>query len=138
VVSQPTSASLHLASNQTCLLKTAVATIALMDVESNILFDEGSQCSFLAKVLADCLQVQQHDTVELFLSTFGNGTSCTGKFDVATINLHSSSGVLIPLTVLIVPTIAAPIHTVDKKSIINLHYIWPILFHQQSSSPLHC
>jgi len=89
-------------------------------VESNILFDEGSQRSFLAKGLADCLQVQPHDTVELSLSTFGNDTSRTGKFNVATINLHSTSGVLIPLTVLIVSTIAAPIHTVDKKSITNL------------------
>ncbi|XP_065896204.1 uncharacterized protein [Dysidea avara] len=125
VVSQPVTTSLHLASNQTCLLKTAVATISTggVCVESNILFDEGSQRSFLAKGLADCLQVQPHDTVELSLSTFGTGTSRTGKFDVATINLHSISGHLIPLTVLIVPTIAAPIHTVNQKSIANLPYL---------------
>jgi len=126
VVSQPvTTASLHLASNQTCLLKTAVATISVGDtyVESSILFDEGSQRSFLAKGLADCLQVQPHDTVELSISTFGNDTSRTGQFDVATINLHSISGQLIPLTVLIVPTIAAPIHTVDQKSVTNLPYL---------------
>jgi len=96
-----TSASFHLANNQTCQLKTTVATISAGGtyVESNILFNEGSQCSFLAKGLADCLQVQPHDTVELSLSTFGNGTSCTGKFDAATINLHTTSGNLIPLTV---------------------------------------
>ena len=126
VVSQPvTTVSLHLASSQTCLLKTAVATISARGtyVESNILFDEGSQRSFLAKGLADCLQVQPHDTVELSLSTFGTGTGCMGRFDVATINLHSSSGHLIPLTVLIVPTIAAPIHTVDQKSITSLPYL---------------
>ena len=66
VVSQPvTTASLHLASNQTCLLKTAVATISAGDtyVEANILFDEESQRSFLTKGLADCLQVQPHATV---------------------------------------------------------------------------
>ena len=126
VVSQPvTTVSLHLASSQTCLLKTAVATISARGtyVELNILFDEGSQPSFLAKGLADCLQVQPHDTVELSLSTFGTGTGRTGRFNVATINLHSSSGHLIPLTVLIVPTIVAPIHTVDQKSITSLPYL---------------
>lgn len=92
-------------------------------LESNILFDEGSQCSFLAKGLADCLQVQPHDTIEFSLSTFGVGTSRNSKFDVATINLHSISDHLILLTVLIVPTIAAPIHTVDQKSITSIPYL---------------
>lgn len=125
VVSQPVTTSLHLAINQTCLLKTAIATISAGNayVESNILFDEGSQRSFLTKGLADCLQVQPHDTVELSLSTFATDTSRTGKFDVATINLHSISGHLIPLTVLIMPTIAAPIHTVDRKTITSLSYL---------------
>ena len=125
MVSRPVTTSLHLASNQTCLLKTAVASISAGGtyVEANILFDEGSQRSFLAKGLADCLQVQPHDTVELSLSTFGNGTSRSDKFDVATINLQTISGHLIPLKVLIVPTIAAPIHTVDQRSITNLPYL---------------
>ena len=137
-------ASLHLASNQTCLLKTAVATISAGDnyVEANILFDEGSQRSFVAKGLADCLQVQLHATVELSLSTFGTDTSHTGKFDVATINLRSISCHFIPLTVLIVPTIAAPIHTVDQKSLTNLPYLnglrltHPISSAEQSSITL--
>ena len=79
--------SFHVAGNNICLLKTAVATISAGGtyVESNILFDEGSQRSFLAKGLVDCLQVQPHDIVELSLSTFGVGTSRTSKFDVATI-----------------------------------------------------
>ena len=117
--------SFHVAGNNICLLKTAVATISAGGtyVESNILFDEGSQRSFLAKGLADCLQVQPHDTVELSLSTFGVGTSRASKFDVTTINLHSVSGHLIPLIVLIVPTIAAPMHTVDQKSITSLPYL---------------
>ena len=126
IVSEPTtSASLHLASSNTCLLKTAVATISAGGtyVESNILFDEGSQRSFLTKGLAECLQIQPHDSIELSLSTFGSGTSNTSKFDVATINLHSISGKLLPLTVLIVPTIAAPIHTVDQTSLTNLPYL---------------
>ena len=126
IVSQSTTtASFHLAGNTTCLLKTAVANISSRGthVQSNILFDEGSQHSFLTKGVADCLQVQPHDTVELSLSTFGTGTISITKLDVATINLHGISGQVIPLTVLIVPTIAAPIHTVDYKAIVNLPYL---------------
>ena len=125
MVSQPATTSLHLASNQTCLLKTAETTISAGNtyVDTNILFDEGSQRSFLTKGLADCLQVQPHDTVKLSLSTLGNGTSRTDKLDVATVNLHTISGHVIPLTVLIVPTIAAPICTVDQRTITNLPYL---------------
>ena len=101
----------------------SVTTASLIYVGASILFDEGSQHSFLAKGLADCLQVQPHDTVELSLSTFGTGISHTCKFEITTINLHSISGHLILLTILIVPTIAAPIHTVDQKSITNLPYL---------------
>ena len=85
-------------------------------MEPHILFDEGSQRSFLTKGLADRLQVQPHDTVELSLSTLSAGSSCTSKFDVATINLHGVSGQLITLTVIIISTIITPIHTADQKS----------------------
>ena len=125
IVTTSAATSFHVAGNNICLLKTAVATISAEGtyVESNIPFDEGSQRSFLAKELAGCLQVLPHDTVELSLSTFGVGTSRTSKFDITTINLHSISGHLIPLIVLIVPTIAALMHTVDQKSITSLPYL---------------
>ena len=123
VVFQPVTTDSHYqASNQTYLLYTAVATISAGGtyMESNILLGEGSRYSFLAKGLADCLQLEPHDTIKLSLSTFGTGTSCTSKFDDTTINLHRIFGQIMPLTVLIVPTIAASIHTVDQKSITNL------------------
>jgi len=73
--------------------------------------------------------------VELFLSTFGTGTSNITKLDVATINLHGFPGQVIPITVLIVPTIAAPIHTVDHKAILNLPYLDGLrLAHPMSSA----
>ena len=118
IVSPPaTATSLHLAGNNICLLKTAVATISASGtcVEANILFDEGSQRSFITKSLADCLQLQTHATEELSISTFGAQTSQIRKLDVTTIQLHTISGQLIPLTVLIMPTIAAPIQNLNKK-----------------------
>ena len=61
--------------------------------------------------------------MELSLSTFGTGTSSITKLDVATIYPHGISGQVILLTILIVPTIAAPIHTVDHKEITHLSYL---------------
>ena len=83
----------------------------------NILFDEGSQCSFISKGLADCLQVLPHGSENLAISTFGTETSRVSKLEVATIHLHILSGQMIPLTVLIVPTIAAPIQNLNKKTL---------------------
>ena len=105
-----TTTSLHHAGNNICYLKTVVATISASDtcVEANILFDEGSQRSFITKSLADCLQLQACGTEDLSISTFGTQSSHVRKLDVTTIQLHAISGQLIPLTVLIVPTIAAP------------------------------
>ena len=72
--------------NNFCSLKTAVATISTSNacVEANIFFDEGSQCFFITKCLADCLQLQTHGTEEHAISTFGAQTSQIRKLDVTT------------------------------------------------------
>ena len=125
-VSPPTTTTaLHLAGNNICILKTAVATVSAEGtyVEANILFDEGSQRSFITKSLADCLTLQPHGTEELSISTFGTRTSHVNKLDVATIYLHTISGQPIPLTVLIVPTIAAPLQNRSKKPLTNFPHL---------------
>ena len=63
-----------------------IATISTSNtcVEANILFDEGSQRSFITKSLADCLQLQTHGTEELAISIFGAQTSQIKKLDVTT------------------------------------------------------
>ena len=120
-----TTTSLHLASNNVCLLKTAITTVSANGtyVEANILFDEGSQRSFISKGLADCLQVLPHGSENLSISTFGTETSHVSKLEVATIYLHTLSGQLIPLTVLIVPTIAAPIQNLNKKALTDFPHL---------------
>ena len=120
-------------------LKTAVATVSAEGtyVEANILFDEGSQRSFITKSLADCLTLQPHGTEELSISTFGTQTSHVNKLDVATIYLHTISGQPIPLTVLIVPTIAAPLQNRSKKPLTDfphrkgLHLAHPVTSTEQ-------
>ena len=132
-----TSGQYHVASGGVCLLKTAVATVSShgTSVDANILFDEGSQRSFVSKGLADCLQVKPHKTEILSISTFGTQVSHTSQFETTVILLHGTAGQLIPLTVLIVPTIAAPIHNVNQNSISNLPYLAELrLAHPVSSS----
>ena len=108
-----------------CLLKTAVATVSVNGtcVEANILFNEGSQRSFITKGLAGCLQVQPFKTEKLSISTFGAHTGCISKLNTATIRLHTISGQLIPLTVLIVSTIAAPLQNLHRKTLTELPYL---------------
>ena len=45
------------------------------------------------------------------------------QFETTVIHLHGTAGQLIPLTVLIVPTIAVPIPNVNQNSISNLPYL---------------
>ena len=115
----------HVTSSGVCLLNTAVTTVSSQgtSIDTNVLFDEGSQRSFVSKGLADCLQVQPHQTENLYISTFGAHSSHTSQFEAAVIHLHRTSGQLIPLTVLIVPTLAAPICNINKNSISNLPYL---------------
>ena len=123
VVSPPaTATSLHLAGNEICLLKTAVAKVSASGtcVEANILFDEGSQHSFMTKSLADCLQLRPHGTEELSISTFGTQTSYISKLGITTIHLHAIFSQLIPLTV---PAIAAPIQNLNKKPLTDFSHL---------------
>jgi len=122
----PTDAmSLHSAELGTCLLKTAVGSIAAngLCVEANILFDEGSQRSFLTKGLADSLNLHPRATETIALSTFGSQSTRTVKVDVITVYLIAISGERIPLSVLIVPTITAPLQRVATTSFTELPYL---------------
>ena len=132
-----TSGQHHVASGGVCFLKTTVATVSShgTSVDANILFDEGSQRSFVSKRLADCLQVKPHKTEILSISTFGTQVCHTRQFETTVIHLHGTAGQLIPLTVLIIPTIAAPIPNINQNSISNLPYLAGLcLAHSVSSS----
>ena len=122
--SQPVQ-QLHVSSSDLCLLKTAVATVSYSGthVDANILFDDGSQRSFVSRGLANCLQLKPHKHKALAISTFGTKHNHTSQFESAVLNLHTISGQLIPLTVLIVPTIAAPILNVRQSSLADLPYL---------------
>ena len=111
--------------NSICLLKTATATITTPSHQAtaNILFDEGSQRSFILQSLADELDLHPYKTDKVFLSTFGAHSPSIHTLNVAHVYLITKSGEQLPLSVLIVPTIAAPIHSIAASDIPQLPYL---------------
>ena len=73
------------------LLKTAIATITSSsenaEVEANILFDEGSQRSFLTEDLARALSLTPHHKEDIYLSSFSSRQPLNKTMDVAHINI---------------------------------------------------
>jgi len=79
-----------------------------MNVDANILFDEGSQRSFATQLLIDKLQLQPHRTESVQLSTFGSTNLDVNKLKVANLQVITTSGTPISISVLIVLSIATP------------------------------
>ena len=96
-----------------CLLKTAIADVRAEGnyCKANILLDEGAQRSFISRKLANCLNIRSNEQQEICLSSFGGATSPV-KLQVTSVYLQTRSGDEIPMSVLVVPTIAAPLQHV--------------------------
>ena len=114
-----------LSSRQSYLLKTAVATVMSVDreTEANILFDEGSQCSFLTQDLADALSLTPHHQEDICLSAFGSTHPLNKRMKVACVNIKSRTGELVPISALIVPTIATPLRNAVKLNTTQLPHL---------------
>ncbi|XP_063419195.1 uncharacterized protein LOC134702016 [Mytilus trossulus] len=97
--------------NHNILLKTAIAPVVYNDqeVECNILFDEGAQCSFITQKLADQLEIKPTEKVSIQLSAFGDLSQKVRNLDTATIQLQTDTGEKVHINTLIVPEIAVPI-----------------------------
>ena len=76
---------------------------------ASILFDEGAQRSFISAALASELQINPTSTVDMTVTSFGTTSTTHQKLGVTTVEIETESGKLIPISVLIVPSIAAPI-----------------------------
>ena len=93
-----------------CLLKTAIADVCAEGnyCKANILLDEGAQRSFISQKLANCLNIRSNEQQDICLSSFGGATSPV-KLQVTSVYLETRSGDEISMSVLVVPTIAAPL-----------------------------
>ena len=106
-------------------MKTAVATVTSLNSETevNILFDEGSQLSFLTQDMADVLSLKPHHKEDISLSLFGSKHSLNKKMAVGQIYVKTKSGELLPIMVLIVPTIATPLRNILKTNVTQLPHL---------------
>ena len=113
--------AMHLTSEPICLLKTAVATVAnkSTQVDANILFNEGSQCSFATQTLIDKLQLQPHQTEMIQLSAFGSTNPQVKKLNVTNLQLITNTGTPVAINVLIVPSIATPLENTVKTPLLK-------------------
>lgn len=110
-----------------------------MHAEAHILFDEGAQRSFVTQKLADELQLCRGEKEAVYLSAFGSTGSKVQYLERATVNLKTDAGKYIPLHVLVVPTIAAPICIRSLHKVTELPYLRGIkLAHPVSGEDTFC
>ena len=117
--------SSHLHSNTTYLLKTAVAPVIAGHIRrrANILFDEGAQRSFISAEMAARLYLQPTTTQTMALASFGANTASYQELGAVTIEIETITGDRIPISVLVIPSIAAPIQSSINTSVRNMLYL---------------
>ena len=110
-------------SRNNLLLKTAVAmvTSGSDSAEANILFDEGTQRSFITRDLADKLNLQRLGSEVVHLAAIGAESKTVGHFDTARVYLITDHSEKSAIDVLIVPTIAVPVRN-QIRATAHLHY----------------
>ena len=107
------------------LLKTAISPVwyGNHSMSANILLDEGSQKSFISQDLANQLQVRSNGTATISLAAFGDSSHNIRHMEKATIHLETQNGGKLPMDVLIVPKIAAPLQNVANVEAAKLPYL---------------
>ena len=111
--------------HQTSLPQTAIATIRSDStaIETNILFDEGTQRSFMSQSLASKLGLHSSTRETINLATFGAVTPTRRNLDVVTIHIETESSGNIPIQALIVPEIATPLQNSVRTATQNYLYL---------------
>ena len=108
------------------LLKTAIATVTSashVQAEANILFDEGAQKSFITEHLAEVLELTKEATETIYLSSFGSTRNKLHQVSVATVHVIADNRQMIPVRVLIVPTISTHISNRLQHAVSELPYL---------------
>ena len=88
-----------------------ITTISSSDIslEGNILFDEGAQRSFISQEMATKLNLQPNNKDSISLASFVSNAAAHRKLPIAVVQVHTTAGDKIPISVLIVPKIGPPV-----------------------------
>ena len=122
-VTQPVLLNTQRRNDGACLLKTALAPV-IMDntrAEANILLEEGAQRSFVTQGLANRLGWTPVRKEMISLSAFGEETPTNRRLEV--VNLKTDYGDKIPISVLNVPNIAAPLQNRFRTCVQNVPHL---------------
>ncbi|CAC5376967.1 unnamed protein product [Mytilus coruscus] len=106
-------------------IKTAVAPVWHHDesVLTNILLDEGAQNSFISQELVEKLHIKPNNIVSMQISAFGGKEGEVRNQEKATLSIETESKERIPMEVIIVPKVAAPIHRKKRVNINSVSYL---------------
>ncbi|XP_069131720.1 uncharacterized protein [Argopecten irradians] len=107
------------------LLKTAVAEVQSTNgtgCDANIMFDEGSQRSFVTRQMADQLAVKTIGTEVLNLSGFGSTNGEIRNLDKVRLFVIGVNNQRIPIEALVVPNIGVPLQT-HSSEVKELKYL---------------
>ena len=91
--------------------------------QTNLLFDEGSQRSFVTKALPNALKLQPYHKEDINLSSFGANCQLSRQVEVAMVNFLTNNGDAVPLSVLVVPHIATPLQNTVSISVTRLLHL---------------
>ena len=89
----------------------------------NVLLDEGAQRSFITQSLADSLHLSSQRRECVAIAAFGATKASKQTLPVATIHLETTDGTEIPISVLITPRIAQPLHNFPFPYVKQLPYL---------------
>ena len=87
----------------------AVNTDGSRTIPVTVLFDNGSQCSYVTDSLRSKLGLTPDKNETLHLNTFGDNKYKTQKCQVFTLNFETSNGDICPISALNFPTICTPL-----------------------------
>ena len=119
-----------LTTNTISLLKTAVAPISAegLRIQGNVLFDDGSQSSFITEEVAIKLKLKPTTSEHIAVAPFGAEYTSAQHLSVTCAYVETNSGERIPITVLIVPFIAAPLQNSVCASVSTFPHLQGLKF----------
>ncbi|XP_033762684.1 uncharacterized protein LOC117344144 [Pecten maximus] len=122
------SAALHstnITSHSDVLLKTAISSVwsESKNATANILLVEGAHNSFMTEDLAKELEIETTGNINMKIAAFGGSESQIRRLKTARVCIESVSGERIPIEVVIIPKIAAPIEIKARINAAKLPYL---------------
>ena len=105
--------------------KTAIVLISAegLRIQGNILFDDGSQRSFITEEVATKLNLKPNNSEHIAVAPFGAEYTSAQCLSVACVFVETESGESIPITILIVPFIAAPLQSSVRASVSTFQHL---------------